>query len=115
MHTQKLLIALTTILLITVEVESIKNQIMSLCEDIQNKLNEYNAKIKELTSQMNELVILGQVDFKAAAKPKSQEVIELSGMIEETAKKIQKIYDNQDFIKFCVILHEEESYKELPA
>ena len=64
---------------------------------------------------MNELIVLGQVDLKAAAKPKNQQVIELSHKIEQTAKTIQKIYDNQNFMKFCIILQEEQSYKELEA
>jgi len=63
---------------------------------------------------MNELIVMGQVDFKSANKPKNNEVVELSAMIEKTAQNIQNIYDNKDFVKYCVILHEENSYKELP-
>lgn len=64
---------------------------------------------------MNEMIVMGQVDLKAANKPKNNEVIELSGIIEKTAQNIQNIYDNKDFVKYCMILHEEESYKELPV
>jgi hypothetical protein len=64
---------------------------------------------------MNEIIVVGQVDFKSASKPKNNEVIELSGMIEKTAQNIQNIYDNKNFVKYCMILQEEESYKELPA
>lgn len=79
---------------------------MDLCEDIQKRINEQNAKLSELTGKMDELIIMGQVDFKAATKSTNKEVIELSRKIEQAAKNVQKVYDNKDFMKFCVILHE---------
>jgi len=52
------------------------------------------------------------VDFKEAHKSKSKEVIALSNMIESLAKSIQKIYDDQSYLKFCVLLEEEAKYNQ---
>lgn len=62
---------------------------------------------------MNVLITAGQVEVKDALKPKNKEIIELSGQIEQTTKKTQRIYDNQEYLNLCVLLEEQEKYGEL--
>lgn len=53
------------------------------------------------------------MEIKDAFKPKNKEISELSFLIEKATKKIQQLYDSQDYVKFCLLLEEEEKYGEL--
>jgi hypothetical protein len=68
--------------------------------------------MKRETDKMNSLILAGHIDYKDQFKPKSNEIISLSQRIEQSAKKMQRIYDDKTYIQFCVILEEEMKYKE---
>ena len=67
--------------LVTMQSQSLKDKLNDICQSIALKLIDLNAEVKTLTNDLNQLMLIGQVDYKEAMKPKSKEIIELSEKI----------------------------------
>ncbi len=55
---------------------------------------------------MNVALMAGQVHYKDAFKPQSKKIIKLSSQIEEITKMTQRVYDNKNYVKLCLVLDE---------
>jgi hypothetical protein len=53
---------------------------------------------------MNVLITSGQVEMKDAFRPKDKEITELSLLISKITKITQRVYNNQVYVKFCLLL-----------
>lgn len=68
--------------------------------------------MKEETNRMNTLLAAGHIDTKGQFAAKPEEITQISKRIEELAREIQAIYDNRDYLQYCMVFEEEGKYKE---
>ncbi len=61
---------------------------------------------------MNILLAEGHINTKDPYTAKPEEINRISKEIERLSREMQAIYDNKDYLKFCVVFEEEKQYKE---
>jgi cytochrome bd-type quinol oxidase subunit 1 len=101
---QSLSIAILATLLISLATAQVgHHEITEICEQIGAKLNSIQEQMKKETDAMNILLVAGHIDIKDESAAKLTDTVEISKRIESLAKEMQAIYDDKNYLQFCVL------------
>jgi hypothetical protein len=110
----KLIVALLLVLIVAGTYSSIdaQEEIVGICGKIIEKLAGIQSEMGRETDRINTLLASGHINTKDPYTAKPEEITRISKEIEKLARQMQAVYDDKDYLQFCVLFEEEKQYKE---